>query len=183
MTRKGQAVRHSAPPLPAWVWLLAGFALGVGLSAVLIFRDWSKEKVQQVPKPAPSASIAEMASSEPAAERKPRYDFYNVLPEMEVVIPDAELKESSKRREPKEPENLRYFLQVGSFPAPSEADGLKARLALMGVQTQVSKVEVNGTTWHRVRSGPYATTKALEAAKQSLVQNNVEAIALREAKK
>ena len=72
------------------------------------------------------------------------------------------------------------FLQVGSFGESGDAESLKARLALMGVQAQVTPVKINDRTWHRVRVGPYADARALEAAKRELAAANVEAIALRE---
>ncbi|HEY6544715.1 MAG TPA: SPOR domain-containing protein [Dokdonella sp.] len=39
---------------------------------------------------------------------------------------------------------------------------------------------MNGKTWHRVRVGPYATASELEAAKRSLADNGIKAIALKE---
>ena len=129
------------------------------------------------------------SEAEPAP--KPRYDFYSVLPEMEVVIPDAELKAQSAQPTATTPPAAaaaaqapaaaqRLFLQVASFGNSGDAEAVKARLALLGVQAQVVPVTINGSTWHRVRVGPYGDARALESAKRELAANNFEAIALRE---
>lgn len=193
MAKGKQAVRGgSSTPLPFWVWLITGFALGVGLSMFFILKDGMPAAG---PRPNPDAQpagegnkpLVELAAGDtraPAGEqRKPRYDFYSVLPEIEVVIPDAELKEQSQKPPVAPPAGspaVRMFLQVGSFGESGDAESLKARLALMGVQAQVTPVKINDRTWHRVRVGPYADARALEAAKRELAAANVEAIALRE---
>jgi cell division protein FtsN len=179
MARKSaQAIRHSRPPLPFWVWLLIGFALGVLLGAGLVFRDWK-------------SSRDGVAQANPQAEPKPvsdpgvtpqntEFDFYTVLKEREVRIPDDELKQQSQRTDFVAAPNLRFWLQVGSFPKIEDADSMKARLALQGIQVQVAPVTVKNVQWHRVRIGPYATPTELESAKRSLIEAGVEAFAYRE---
>ena len=191
MVKKNQAIRNSShkAPLPAWVWLLTGFAAGIALSALLIFRDYSKEKsLSTVPKPAPGASITEMARGDApgppeqsaAADDKPKYDFYTALAEREVIIPDIEILEQAAKPEVQADAKVRYFLQLGSFPQAQDADALKARLALSGVQVQVSEVNVNGKLWHRVRRGPFAAIAAADTAKRDLMQTNVSSTLVRE---
>ena len=75
---------------------------------------------------------------------------------------------------------VRYFLQLASFPQAEDADALKARLALSGVQVQVSQVTVNGKLWHRVRRGPFAAIAAADTAKRDLMQTNVSSTLVRE---
>ena len=192
MAKKNQAVRNSSQksPLPAWVWLLTGFAAGIALSALLIFRDYSKEKaLANVPKPGPAASISEMArgdapdTPEPpvaAADDKPKYDFYTALAEREVIIPDTEIRAQAAKPEVQADAKVRYFLQLGSFPQAEDADALKARLALSGVQVQISEVTVNGKLWHRVRRGPFAAIAAADTAKRDLMQTNISSTLVRE---
>ena len=193
--KPNQAVRAGHPPLPAWVWLVAGFALGVLVSAIWIFRDWRSDplggarpnpdaRAQPVADAGIAAGGADVATApattDPATPARPKFDFYTVLKEREVVIPDEELRVQSQQPQLAEEPNTRYWLQVGSFPKPEDADGLKARLALMGVKVQIAPVTINGTTWHRVRTGPYATAKTLEEAKRALQADNVEAFAYKE---
>jgi cell division protein FtsN len=192
MAKGKQAVRGGgSTPLPFWVWLLTGFALGVGLSMFFILRDGMPASG---PRPNPAAEsktdgdkpLVELAAGDSRSReteaKKPRYDFYSVLPEIEVVIPDAELTaQSQKPPEPAAPgPAARMFLQVGSFSNSGDAEALKARMALLGVQAQVTPVKINDRTWHRVRVGPYTDARAMESAKRDLAAAKIEAIALRE---
>jgi cell division protein FtsN len=135
----------------------------------------------QVVKPAAPADA-------PAANPdKPKYDFYSVLPEMEVVVPDAEVKSAAATPPAADAQaaanaTQRYMLQAGSFRTSADADALKARLTLMGVGATVSvqEVNVNGTEYFRVRVGPFADLHGVDAAKRSLEGNGINAIALRE---
>ena len=192
MAKKNQAVRNSShkTPLPAWVWLLTGFAAGIALSALLIFRDYSKEKaLATVPKPGPVANVSEMVEGDAAEnsgppnapDDKPKYEFYTALAEREVIIPDTEIREQAAKPEVQVADaKVRYFLQLGSFPQAEDADALKARLALSGVQVQVSEVNVNGKLWHRVRRGPFAAMADADTAKRDLMQTNISSSLVRE---
>jgi cell division protein FtsN len=182
---------------PAWLWVLVGMLLGIGLMALVLVKDWAPLlRRKDLPQPNPQAT-APKESEPPVAEAKPKknYDFYQVLPEAEVVIPDAELSAKAKaeqqaRANATTPATTgttaavaasgRYILQTGSYPEPKAADEAKAKLALAGFVAQVQPVTINGKTWHRVRLGPYPSASELEAAKRSLAENGINAIALKE---
>lgn len=188
---------------PAWVWVLVGVVLGVGMMLLVLVKGWAPQLGKKnLPQPNPEAT-APRESEPPVAEAKPKknYDFYQVLPEAEVVIPDAELSAKAKAEQqaranpPATPAATaanpaatpavpaaaaRYLLQAGSYPDPKTADEAKAKLAMAGFVAQVQPVTINGKTWHRVRLGPYATASELEAAKRSLSDNGISAIALKE---
>jgi cell division protein FtsN len=183
---------------PAWLWVLVGLLLGMGLMLLVLAKDWAPLlRRKDVPQPNPQAT-APKETDPPVAEAKPKknYDFYQVLPEAEVVIPDAELSAKAKAEQlaranpttasPNTPTATtaaatgRYVLQTGSYPEPKAADEAKAKLALAGFVAQVQPVTINGKTWHRVRVGPYASASELEAAKRSLTDSGINAIALKE---
>jgi cell division protein FtsN len=173
--------------------------LGIGLMLLVLVKDWAPLlRKKNLPQPNPEAT-APRESEPPVAEAKPKknYDFYQVLPEAEVVIPDAELSakaraEQQAKTAPATAPNAaapstgaastagRYILQTGSYPEPKAADEAKAKLALAGFVAQVQPVTINGKTWHRVRLGPYASASELESAKKSLSENGISAIALKE---
>ena len=73
-----------------------------------------------------------------------------------------------------------YLLQAGAYRSPNEAESMKARLALMGFETQVVTADVNGSTLHRVRVGPYSGLDAMNRARARLAENGVEATVLRQ---
>jgi cell division protein FtsN len=181
---------------PAWLWILVGMLAGIGLMLLVLVKDWAPLLRQKnLPQPNPQAT-APKESDPPVAEAKPKqnYDFYQVLPEAEVMIPDAELTakaraEQQAKANPTAPANdaatapaaaARYVLQAGSYPDPRAADEAKAKLALSGFSAHIQPVTINGKTWHRVRVGPYATASELENAKRNLAENGIKAIALKE---
>lgn len=71
--------------------------------------------------------------------------------------PAPVLEASPQAVAPAPPRNERIYLQVGSFENPSEADNLKARLALSGIQASAQRTQLpDGRIVHRVRVGPFA---------------------------
>jgi cell division protein FtsN len=198
MARKSgrQATRGGGSQKPAWVWMLLGILVGMGLMLLVLGKDWGPLlRRSNLPQPNPQAT-APREGEPPVAEAKPKknYDFYQVLPEAEVVIPDAELSAKARAEQqaattpattpagtpPSPAAGGRYVLQAGSYPDAKAADEAKAKLALSGFIARIQPVTINGKTWHRVRVGPYASASDLEAAKRALADNGINAIALKE---
>ncbi|HOX70648.1 MAG TPA: SPOR domain-containing protein [Dokdonella sp.] len=192
-SRKQATRGGSRPAVPAWIWLGVGVLLGLIVAMVFLGSDWAPMLRKKTgPQPNPEA-VAPRETDPPLVEAKdkPRknYDFYSVLPEMEVVIPDAEISAKARAEAAQAPANsatppvsvdARYLLQVGSYPSAKAADEVKAKLAILGFVAQVYPVTINGKTWNRVRLGPYASASDLETAKASLSDNGFNAIALKE---
>lgn len=72
-----------------------------------------------------------------------------------------------------------YVLQAGAFASASDAEALKARIALLGLSARVESAEVRGQTVHRVRMGPYRTASELAEAKGKLTGGGLPAMAIR----
>jgi cell division protein FtsN len=173
---------------PAWLWLLSGVLLGLGLAYYL----WSKGFIPQ-----PSAeSVATENSTEqispadveevaPAGDeaRKSPYDFFTVLPEMEVVVPEQELSQKNRPAETPaaqaQADSGSYLLQVGSFREKSDAEQLKARLALLGITARIQSVTVNDVTWHRVRIGPVSGVRQADEMRTRLSANGIESLVMK----
>jgi cell division protein FtsN len=103
---------------------------------------------------------------------KPRFEFYKILPGAEEPVTEREIKQAAKPGA--RPEN--YLLQVGSFQNPADADNLKARLALLGVEAGVEPINLaEKGTWYRVRVGPYDRVDEINRLRQTLAQNGIEA--------
>ncbi|HEX5755894.1 MAG TPA: SPOR domain-containing protein [Arenimonas sp.] len=197
MARRGknQARRSGSRGTPGWVWLLAG--LGIGLAVAVGYYLHQGGKVDDLlPRPNPTAEA--VPESEPpvaqTAPRKPKYDFYTVLPEKEVVIPDSELSAEAQREAAAAQAaaanatpttasttdaGVRYLIQAGAFRSAGDAEALKARIALTGQVARVESGDSHGAPIHRVRLGPFASASELARAKQTLADNGIEAQAIK----
>lgn len=167
--------------LPGWVWMLSGLAIGLFVALLVYLAERPASPVEKpsfsVSSPAPKADEHERATSE-SSPPKPRFDFYTLLPELEVVIPEGDYRIKGSEGPVPAPveEPGSYILQAGSFRQYAEADRMKASLALLGVQARIQTVQVNDDTWHRVRIGPYADLGELNEIRDRLRDNRVETI-------
>ncbi len=141
------------------------------------------------------AQVPGMAQSKPARDTakqdtpKPTFEFYTILPEMEVVIPDEELiapepseagAPPAQTPEPTQLDGTAYILQMGSFRKYVDADRMKAKLALIGIEAEIQKVSINNRdTFHRVRSGPYQGQRQLNAVRRLAKENNIATLVIK----
>ena len=147
-----------------WVWALLMLML-LSFVAFILFLD---QKIVS----SSGAGKNEQASS--GSENKPTIDFYSVLPQREVEIPISEEDREAIENPSINKEAVdQSILQVGSFQSVDEADSLKARLALLGLEASVKSAQVNNETWHRVQLGPFASETSLSRAKNLLIENNI----------
>ncbi|MBX3725027.1 MAG: SPOR domain-containing protein [Xanthomonadales bacterium] len=198
--RTNHARRGASTALPAWLWLVAGIVIGVVLALLAVRSGLAPglRPAQEQPQPQAARPGGSPEEAAPPA-RATTYDFYTVLPEMEVLIPDSELRAQVRAETPPAgttpagtapaesgaapvaaPAGTRYRLQAGSFRDPRPAEEAKARLALLGISASVQSVNVNGNTFHRVYVGPYASAAEVDRVKRQLADNGVQAITVRE---
>jgi cell division protein FtsN len=82
---------------------------------------------------------------------------------------------------PTEPERpASYVLQAGAFKGQEDAESMKERLALIGVEARIITAEVNGVTFYRVRVGPYGQLEDMNRVRSRLADNGVEASVVRQ---
>lgn len=171
-----------------FTWLLVGLAIGL-FGAFLVFlqmRPAQHEPVQtavrepvSVPEKTDVREVRKIEKKPVAPPPKPRFDFYNLLPEMEVVIPEQEITGEKKAGVKLVEKPGIYLLQAGSFRNPQQADQLRAKLAMLGMETRVDAVNTNNGEWHRVRVGPYQKLADLNATRSKLKQSGIDAILIR----
>lgn len=172
--KNGQASRASIETrVPAWVWLFTGTVLG----AFIMFLVRLSETDPRQPVP-----VAQTPVSEPAGKQQPRFDFYDLLKETKVEIPDTIAPNPEIVPEAASPE-VEYILQVASFRGESEAEQLRAELILLNLDAQVEQAKIrNGETWHRVLVGPFVSRSRLAKARSTLISHNHEALVLKRAR-
>lgn len=167
---------------PFLTGLLVGLLLGVGLSvgvAVLVKGSDSPfvSKVTQAPKIEGTATDTSNTDAIPKdenldAQGKPRFDFYTILPGSESQVTEQEIKQKETEAEKSTKTTESYFLQVGAFQTEQEADNMKAKLALLGIEAIVQTATIpDKGTWHRVRVGPFADLDQINKTRGELVKN------------
>jgi cell division protein FtsN len=194
-----QARRRRSSQPPAWLWFFAGLLVG----ALAVGLAWMKQEG------APKVAKEQPTETEPAAktevkkEEKPtqlkktekpktNFEFYTVLPEMEVVVPEQEIDKpiSPATAQPSQKPDTStsgnsgepaYLLQMGSFQNYKDADRLKARLGLLGIEADIQSVTIDSKagkqTTHRVRSGPYSRNQAHDMH-EMLKKEKIDSIAI-----
>ena len=73
----------------------------------------------------------------------------------------------------------RYLLQAGAFKTPVDADAMRARLALLGLDAKVYPIEQGGATLYRVRVGPYGSIDDINRIRKLMAENSIEAQVVR----
>ena len=109
-----------------------------------------------------------------------KYDFYQMLPNFEVVVPE---KDKDVKRDPPAAAKIErpgvYVLQAGSYRNEADADRVRAQLALQGVDARVQRVAVDADVWHRVRIGPISNLEELNKVRRQLRAAEVDALVIR----
>jgi len=180
--RRRQARRRSDQPgAPGWVWMLAGLVLGLCLAGIIYVKGLPPAG-DSATAPGTVEKAASETSRQPAAPppaKATKYDFYEMLPAFEVVIPEKELDVRRDRDQSPVREQGSYILQVGAFQAFADAERVKAKLALMGIESRVQKVSLDNQTWHRVRIGPVSDLDKLNALRVKLQNAGVDMLIIR----
>lgn len=179
--RRGASPRAaSRRQVPGWVWMFTGVVTGLFIAFLYHLAQLRMN---------PPTDMAETPRQEaPAADPgdKPRFDFYAVLPKMEVIVPQTEDQAARRDVSEADPETLshrhdeQFLLQAGSFRTPTDADRRRAELILQGYEVGVQKVELeNGDVWHRVMVGPFTNANTMLRAQDKLVAAGIETLPIK----
>ena len=168
---------------------IAGFVVGLALGlavavGVYLFDRRPAARVAQEAPPvtrdeAPAAGKSASAAAAPDADQQ--FDFYEMLPKFEVVIPEEDgtaQPAAGPGSGPVEKPGA-YILQAGSFRNQADADRVRALIAMQGVESKIQKVTIDRDTWHRVRVGPITNLKQLEETRSKLRNARIDALVIR----
>ena len=135
----------------------------------------AKNEKNGVQKGGPATGGEDKLAKDKAANGKPRFEFYKILPGAEETITDQQLKQAAQQPASAAPSKNRYFLQAGAFQNADDADNLKAKLALLGVEASAQSVDLaEKGIWHRVRVGPYTKIDDINRVRATLQLNGVQ---------
>jgi cell division protein FtsN len=186
-------MRNQKKTLPGYVWLLSGLAIGLFVAFIVYLdkqpesnKDFSSAVQQELNKLKQQAKQNNSTKTEaPASEKQQKFNFYTILPELEVLIPESETRPpeptsetKTKNSSSKPGSEKQYVLQVGSFQNVNDAEKLKANLAFLGITANIQHVTVNNQAWHRVRTGPYKNKQQLYKNQKILKKNDIHAISM-----
>ncbi|MDA1342484.1 MAG: SPOR domain-containing protein [Methyloglobulus sp.] len=106
----------------------------------------------------------------------PQFDFYTILPKKEVVVPDHEIKTRTREEQVGKNKKASYMIQAGSSRDPKDADQLRAKLALMGIESKIQKARVESAIWYRVKIGPYSQMGSVNTIMSRLQKNGMKPV-------
>jgi len=110
---------------------------------------------------------------------EPRFDFYTILPKLEVVIPEHEIKTRIREQGIGTlKKNGQYIMQAGSFRDFLEAKKLQDKLMAIGVESRIEQAKVGNVVWNRIKIGPFSGLDSLMAIKTRLRNNGINALVL-----
>lgn len=178
MTRDYKSARaRSSGGLSGTAGLLLGLAIGLGVAlAVFVYDRSPSTTASNEPQPDRRAAPASAQEGEEAGKK---YDFYEMLPKFEVVVPEREKVTTPGARSTVRDPGA-YVLQAGSYRNFKDADRMRAQLALQGIESRVEKVVIGDQdTWHRVRIGPITDLDELNRVSDKLHQADIDSIMLR----
>ncbi|ARU90116.1 SPOR domain-containing protein [Pseudomonas sp. M30-35] len=103
---KRGASRYKAPakkPIPGWIWLACGLAIGVFVMLLMNLKPGSGEVQRDRAEQARNAQAKQTKPTTKPEPAKPKYDFYTLLPESEVIVPSEALPQSKPEQKPVTP--------------------------------------------------------------------------------
>ena len=180
------------------VGVFVGLILGLAIAAAVAY--YLGRSGISSPLPAPGAAKdagrgnkSDMTAA-PTAADKPRFDFYKILPGGEEPRIGKTPDKGSERPADKAGSEAvakagpavaikpadRMWLQAGAFASESDADSLKARLALAGWEAAVQPATLpDQGVRYRVRVGPFDNTDEVNRVKAELGKSGFDAAVIK----
>lgn len=191
------AYKHFVVPgsrsVPLWLWIFALVAIGV-FASLLVYLDryekgmlkvdqfsiedlfsTVKDGIKEIKEIKEVKEITELSILKPKEKKSddtgnPILYFYEMLPKSKVTVPDYEATGSTPH----------LYLQAGSFKNYKAADRMKAKLALMGIVSNIETTTLKDTgRWHRVRVGPFMGTREMNKVRSVMRSNDIEPITIK----
>ena len=174
-------------PLELRRWREFGYGLLAGALLVTLTFTWLGNRhkaaadAPDAPRPDPHRVVrAEAEAASATGKAAEKYDFYQMLPNFEVVVPEKD--KDVKRDLPSAAKIERpgiYVLQAGTYRKEADANRVRAQLALQGIEAKVQRVAVDADVWHRVRIGPISNLDELNKLRRQLQAADVDALVIR----
>src|ERR1700691_4161298 len=182
MARDYKPKRNQPRGFPGWLGLTLGVGLGLAVAGVIYLKDHRldvpESRAGKVIKKRPHGNDAPEAG-DPVADDSKSYAFYEMLPKFEVVVPEKDKDVRPDTKSVPETRSGTYVLQAGSYKNFADADRVRAKLALLGIESNAQKVTVENDTWYRIRIGPISKLDELNRKRQTLHKADVDVLVIR----
>lgn len=160
----------------SWGWLLTGLSLGLVIAGVVYLKGKIPETL---PKRAKAPQTHTQAKT-PVTQAKPKFDFYSLLPEMEVDVTSTKTPVIERGSPSDTLDKAKYRLQLASFRRYDDADSLKAKLTLEGYVVEIESVTVKpGDTWYRVRTPVLSSQNEARKLQKKFEQHAIQSLLLK----
>jgi cell division protein FtsN len=164
-----------------------GMVCGIGLStaAALYITNSPVPFINKVQPP--TANVNPAAGGQLPDPNKPLYSNRAALPVASdhppspagEEKPPATVATAPAAAAPAAETGGQLMLQTGAFKSAQDADAMRARLALLGLDARVSEVTQDATVLYRVRIGPYRELDDVSGIRRTLSENGIEAQVVR----
>lgn len=143
-----------------------------GIVLTLLVQNWALIR-GYLPIDTPPTEAVNTTPDQPKTEVE--FEFYTRLPQMEVPIDTIQ----EQQRDQADNKHYQYILQVGSFNKRTDAERLKAELALLGHVARIEDVTIKMKKMYRVRLGPFKSARKLNNIKARLTAEQIPTMALK----
>ncbi len=199
-------------PIHPLIWVITGLIVGVFVMSLFKLEPGNDaikrvKSVDDTKKPA--------AETPATSANKPKFEFYTLLSESEVIVPAEALPEKTPPPPPpptkveveeakkadaaraqailegktpppapvvKKEENIKFYLQAGSFPERAKAETVRAQLLLSGQDVHIESSQIGDKTWYRVLVGPFVSREQLGVAQKQLANSGFNNLLLQQRK-
>lgn len=180
--------------LPGWIYLLVGLAIGLTV-AYAVYVNGNKPApaplaAEAVSAPATTATasapaaVPADAAEEPVAEGEVTFDFYEMLPSLDVGLGEEPTATGTAAATATAPTAAAappavskqgiYIIQAGSFSGFADANKRKAELGLLGIRSEIKAGDANGRTVYRVYTDPLESPDAVNRTSSLLTGAGIE---------
>jgi cell division protein FtsN len=187
--RDFKGARRSGFDFGRWREFGIGLAAGLVVALVIYVSDHRAPPAGELAAPRPekraqaaghdSGDAGGATTAADGADGAGHYDFYEMLPKFEVVVPEKERDVRRVDAAAHVDQPGVYFLQAGSYRDYNEADRVRAQLARQDIQASVQRVAVDADVWHRVRIGPIRDLAQLNRLRQQLQAADIDTLVIR----